>query len=254
MRALLLVVLLLAALTGCAGDASDATPSVEPLTLLQEAADKIRMADTFKLYVLQRGAPYNFLINLSENPDDLMTVQFRLAEGQFVSPDELFASASVKSNILTMEVEIYANGTDQWFRAPALSIPWINAPFAPGFDPVALVSDDGGFEAALTSLVELSFMGAISLEDGQPVWHLRGTADGAKVAALVVGLLEIEGSVPVDVYIHRETGYPARVLVTQPGTESTDNPDPTQWVIDVYDVNAPADFETPTAQTAPAEG
>lgn len=236
---------LMLALSGCGGS-TDATPPVEPATLLQQAADKIRAADTFKLYVLQQGAPYNFAINLSQDPTELMNVQFRLAEGQFVSPDELYAKASVKTNILTLDVEIYAKDADQWFRATSLSVPWLNAPFAPGFNPVALVGDEGGFEAALTSLVELNFLGAASLEDGQPVWHLSGIADGQKVAALVVGLLQIEGSVPVDVYIHRETGYPVRVLVTQPNTTSEQNPDPTQWVIDVYDINAPAEFTRPT--------
>lgn len=242
---LLILAALSLALVGCGGS-TDATPAVEPLTLLQQAADKIRAADTFKLYVLQQGAPYNFVINLSQNPNEMMNVQFRLAEGQFVSPDELYAKASVKTNILTLDVEIYAKGNEQWFRATSLSVPWVMGAFAPGFNPVALVSDEGGFEAALTSLVELAFNGAMNLEDGQPVWHLSGIADGQKVAALVVGLLQIEGSVPVDVYIHRETGYPVRVLVTQPNTANEQNPDPTQWVIDVYDINAPAEFTRPT--------
>ncbi len=234
------------ALSGCGGGSTDATPSVEPLTLLRRAADKIRAAETFKLYVLQRGAPYNFTINLSQDPNELMNVQFRLAEGQFVSPDELYAKASVKTSILTLDVEIYAKNDDQWFRATSLSVPWLNAPFAPGFNPVALIGDEGGFEAALTSLIELSFEGATTLEDGQPVWHLSGIADGQKVAALVVGLLRIEGSVPVDVYVHRETEYPVRVVVTQPDTATAENPEPTEWVIDVYDIDAPVSFTRPT--------
>jgi len=243
---LLIFAALTLALSGCGGGSTDATPSAEPLTLLQQAADKIRAADTFKLYVLQRGAPYNFAINLSQDPNELMNVQFRLAEGQFVSPDELYAKASVKTSILTLDVEIYAKADDQWFRATSLSVPWLNAPFAEGFNPIALVGDEGGFEAALTSLIELNFEGATTLEDGQPVWHLSGVADGQKVAALVVGLLRIEGSVPVDVYVHRETGYPVRIVVTQTGTESAEYPDPTEWVIDVYDIDAAPEFTRPT--------
>lgn len=246
MRKWILLLLAAIGLAGCAGGETT-TPTLEPRTLLTDAATKIRASDTFRLYVLQEGAPYDFLIAVDENATEAMTVQFRLAEGQYVAPDELQATASVRVGGLgaTIEIEIYADGEDQWFRVPTLAIPWQNRPFAPGFDPIALIGEDTGFEAALSSLVELEFVGNVSLEDGQPVYHLRGIADGAKVGALVVGLLDIQGSVPVDVYINRDNMLPVRLVVTQPETASERYPDPTRWIIDVFDINADPALQPP---------
>lgn len=235
-------------MAGCAGEDS-ATPTQEPRELLSDAAAKIRESSSFKLYILQEGAPYDFKIGVTADPADWMTVRFRLAEGQFVAPDQIQAKASVRVGAVgaPIEVEIYARGDDQWFRVPTLSIPWQNSPFAPGFSPLALLAVDSGFDAALSSLIELEFLGNLTLEDGQPVYHLRGISDGEKVASLVVGLLDIEGNVPVDVYINRETGFPVRVEVTQPDTVSAEYPDPTKWIIDVFDINADAVIEPPQA-------
>lgn len=240
-RALLILLICLTALglTGCGGE--DEATVDDPLALLVTAADQIRSADSFRLYVIQEGAPYTFPIAVAA---DLMNVRFRLAQGQYVAPDTLQARASVVAG-LTLEIDIFAQGDDQWFRVNTLAIPWQNAPFAAGFNPAALISDDGGFQAALTALLELEFVGATTLEDGQSVYHLRGIADGPSVATLVVGLLEIEGEVPVDVFINRETGYPARLVLTQPETATEENPEPTRWVIDVFDINAEPQLDPP---------
>jgi hypothetical protein len=243
---ILLVVLIV--VTGCQGsEAPDAPP--DPLQLLIDAADNIRSSESFRLYVIQQGAPYFFAI--APSVSELMSVRFRLAQAQYVAPDTIFATASIIAGGLTMEVEIYSEGDDQWFRIPALSVPWQNEDFAPGFNPVTLIAEDSGFQAALTALESLEFVGSENLEDGTPVYHLTGTAHGPDVTALVVGLIEAEGTLPVDVYIHRETGYPVRIVLTQPETITEENPDPTRWVIDVFDVNAEPEITPPAPAAAP---
>jgi hypothetical protein len=58
-------------------------------------------------------------------------------------------------------------------------------------------------------------------------------------------LLDIQGSVPVDVYINRDNMLPVRLVVTQPETASEQHPDPTRWIIDVFDINADPALQPP---------
>ncbi len=236
--ALLLGIMLIAA--ACAPSSSEDSGPEDLLQTLTAAADTIRSSDTFRIYVIQQGAPYLFQIRLA---DGLAEVSFRNAEAQYVSPETVQARASVRFGGLTLDIDIFAQGEDQWFRLPGA--PWISGAFAQGFNPATLVADDSGFEAALSSLRELEFIASESLEDGQPVWHIRGVATGSAVADLVVGLLDIEGDVPVDVYINRENGYVVRLALTQVGTATEEAPD-TVWIIDVYDVNAEPALDPPT--------
>lgn len=226
-------------LVGCAGDSEEATP-IDPVALLVEASSNIRAKDTFRLYVEQTGAEYLIPVYLFNN--ELVNVEFRFARAQYVAPDTLQATARVIA-VMPLDVDVLARGIEQWYQLPGLS--WQKGEFAPRFNPATLISDDSGFQAALTALKELEYLGETTLEDGRPVYHLRGMADGAAVANLVVGLLNLEGDIPVEVFIHREERYPVRLVLTQPETISESEPIPTTWTIDVFDVNAPSEIITP---------
>lgn len=217
---------------------------IDELQVLQEASDKIVAADAFRLYVLQEGAPYSFTIALA---DGLIEVRFRLADAQYVAPDTIQATASVIAlGGLRVDVDIYADGDDQWFRIPALSTPWQNADFAEGFNPSNIVADGSGFQAVLTTLTNLQLIGTETLDDGQPVYHMSGIADGPSVGDLIVGLLDVENDVPIDIFVNRETGFPVRLVMTQPETVTEEFPDPTTWIIDVYDINEEPILDPPT--------
>ena len=54
-------------------------------------------------------------------------------------------------------------------------------PFAPGFNPESLIAEDTGIEAALKSLIDLSYVGETQLENGADVYHLAATANGPDV-------------------------------------------------------------------------
>ncbi|MEM6285334.1 MAG: hypothetical protein AAF787_24305, partial [Chloroflexota bacterium] len=80
-----------------------------------------------------------------------------------------------------------------------------------------------------------------------PVFHMTGRADGQAVTDLLVGLIEPEGEVLLNVYIHAEDNTPVRLIITMPGTETEEVPEPTQWIVDVYDFNEPVTIDGPTA-------
>ena len=241
------ILLILALLmVSCEGDTSEA--DIEPLELLTEAAENIRAADTFRLYVEQTGASYFIPIYLGA---DIVNVEFRFARAQYVAPDVISATARIVTIGLALDAEIFSRDDDQWYRIPAGAGPWINADFAPGFNPASLIAEDSGFQAALTALLELEYIGEETLEDGTPVYHLKGIANGPDVTALVVGLIDAQADVPVDVYINRENRYPVRLVLTQPETITADEPEPTTWTIDVFDVDAASEIEAPDGETVP---
>lgn len=244
--ALMFIIVVSGVIAGCSTDSTtEATP--EPMTLLVEAADKIRTSDTFRLYVEQTGNTYRFEVYLDEARTNLVRAEFEFARAQYVARDMLQATTRILIETplgqLAQDVDIFSKGSLQWYRLAGL--PWIAGDFAPGFNPVTLIADDSGFQAALTALEALEFVGTPTLEDGTPTYHLRGTANGPAIRGLVVGLINFAETVPVDVFIHRETRYPVRLILTQPETATDENPDPTTWTIDVFDVDEAADLTPP---------
>lgn len=244
----LLIVLLAASVMLMACGDGGGQPPEDSLELLRESAEKIRAAETFRLYIEQSGRPAIFYIYFDEAQTQLVEIEYRFARAQYVAPDILQATARVivKSlGNLPIDAEIFSRSTEQWYRLPPALSNWIKGDFAPGFNPATLIADDSGFQTALTTLKSLEWVENITLDNGQPVYHLTGIADGPAVKALVVGLIDPAGDVPVDVYVNRDTGMPVRLILTLPETADADNPDPTRWTIDVYDVNAPSELTPP---------
>ncbi len=259
---MILLMVLSVILTACdtdnASDNSDdeTENALDPIALLTESADNIRAAETFRLDVQQEGADYNVLIDLN---GETTAVAFRRAQAQYVSPDEVQGTVRVLAGIVPIDVDIYSSGVRQWVRF--VGTDWISEDFAPGFNAATLIEEDTGFEAALSALADLDYSGEESLEDGTPVYHIAGTAEGEAVTSLLVGMIETEGLVPVDVYLHREERYPVRIVIHQVDNATEENPEGTIWTIDVFDVDdAPeltppqgADVDVETTAEATAE-
>lgn len=239
----LLFAALFAACTGGASPTSTPTPTPDPLALITEAANKIRAADTFRMTVDQRGPDYTIYT-------DYGAVLFRRADAQYVAPDVMQAAIRVLAVGLRVDVDVFARGEDQWYRAVWTANTWLHQPFAPGFNPRALIAEDTGFRAALDAVIDLRYVGETQLESGQNVLHISGMADGADMNALLIGLIEMNGTVQVDVYIDRETGYPARFVLTEtvPGEDA-----PRVWTMDVLEVNAEPSIDPPAEVEAAAE-
>lgn len=228
-RILTLAGLLLALiLVGCTGGSEDAGPPPNVDETLHNAAELISAAETFKLEIIPFGAPFDFSIDLGEGE---VKVRFNRAIGQFIAPNEVGAEVTVDMGA-NVDLRIYAREDDQWYRPPLVG--WINAYFAEGFDPSRVLDDQLGFQALLDTLSGVSYVGYEDI-NGTGTYHFEAMADGEAVSSLLM-LIEMEGQVPVDVFISRNTGYPVRVEVEHPDTATEDDPN-TVWRVDVFDIN-----------------
>ena len=238
MRKVLMLILSLLVLVGCSAASNEPPP--EPLALVTEAANNIRGRSTFRMEVLSSGAPYAVETDFGAN------VFFRQARAQYVAPDTLQGNVRLIVAGIPADVDIFSQGDIQWYRNQILTgNEWVNQPFAPGFNPQALIADDTGFQAALNALIDIEYIGESNLEDGTPAYHLTGTADGQDISALLAGIIQIQGNANVDVYIHREDRYPVRFIITLPETVTETEPDPTRWTVDVYDIDAAPELDVP---------
>lgn len=246
-----LIVLLLAA---CApGEPSTPAPTPDALALVRQAADNIRSAETFRLYVEQSGPDY--VIETLYGG-----VLFRRAVGQYVAPGQMQAEIRVSAAGLNVNVDVFSRGEEQWYRAIWTGNQWLREDFSPGFNPEQLIAEDTGFRAALNALLDLDYLGIETLENGATVHHISGLADGAAVSALLVGLIETAGDVRVDVYIDTTTLYPVRftLLETVPVVADGGLPNlnsrlapgaPAErlWTVDISDINAAPALDGPEA-------
>lgn len=243
MTRLLLIVLAVCVLAACT-PAAPAGPPPDPLSIVQSAAQSIRAAQTFRLIVDQTGPDYVMMTDFGD-------VNLRRAEAVYVSPDVMQSAISVTAlGGLRVDIEVFARAAEQWFRSPVWTAnTWINAQFAPGFNPAALIAEDTGFNAALGAVIDLSYVEVTTLEDGQRVHQLSGRAAAEGVNALLIGLIVMYGEVGVDIYVNTETGFPARFVLLETIAGEEDR----TWTLDIYDVNEPADIDDPQA-AAPADG
>jgi len=226
-------------LIGCNSAPATEAP-LDPRALLDQSVMNLRAAQTFRLIIERNGANYFFQTDLGE-------VGFDRAEGQYVSPDTIGAKVKIVLGNLPVEADVYAKGANQSVRGIWTSMRWQQQVFAPGFDPSRLVSQEGnGLETAMQALVEPGLVGEETLEDGAAVYHISATAKGEEVSAMVVNLIQMTGTVNVDVYLSKDSGLPLRFFLEQTDT-AAEGGEPTTWTIDLYDFDAPAEIVQPGA-------
>ncbi len=242
---LALLIVLVSCTTSSTPSSGTVTPT-DPLTLVTEAANLIRAAETFRLDVNQEGPDY-IIGTVYAN------VYYRRATAQYVAPGVMQADVSVIEPLtgLRIDVGVYAEGANQWYRAIWTGNNWVNQAFAAGFNPEALIAEDTGFNAALNAIIDITYVGEETLDSGANVHHVRGNARGEDVNALLVGLIETSGNVTVDLYIDRTTLYPVRITITEEDSpwavtpEPGETAEPVLWIMDIYAINEPAVLDVP---------
>jgi len=249
---LLLLVVLSLMLTACTGSQSAATPTPLPdaQTLLNKAASEVQNAKTIKIKLQLTGAPS--FVDPPATPGGLgNNISFISANGLYVAPDKFSATVSAALFGVPGSVDVIAIADDQWMKNQILTAGhWVARVFSPGFNAAKLISSSEGIQAALKAFKNIKMVGVENI-DGQDMYHISGTADGAEIASLTVGL--IRGTVVnVDVYIRVDTGRADRVIMVQPDTVTSKEPKPTTWTLELFDYNADAQIIAPDTGGTPA--
>lgn len=238
----LLLLMMILVIAGCNTTTETPAPTLAPTALLAQATANAQAAKTLRVAIDRTGADYLFTA-------DMGTVVFNSLGGQYVAPDIIQATARVLLGRLPVDLEVYARGEDQWIRGVFTNMEWQNTIFAPGFNPQTLLSQPGtGLQTALTALKDVQLAGEEALEDGTAAYHLTSTAQGPDVSALVVNIVQMTGEVTVDVYVDKARLLPVKFVIVQPDTVTAEQPEPTQWTIELYDFDAEAELTPPEGQ------
>lgn len=239
---LILLVLSMFLIGACTPQSADDTiDNEEAQVLVQESVDNLRELRSFRMRVNQGGVPYRFYFQLGPDQPEFVT-EMSSAEGGFIAPDNLFASARISVRGILVNVGLFATAEGQWLSP--LNAAWIPYVYAEGFDPGDMMVEGDGFNRAINGLTDLRYIGTEQRE-GTEVIHVQGDATGEVVNTLLFGILEIiEDHTVVDVYIDKVALLPVELLLTLPesANEEYDN---TFWRIEIYDTDVIFDVDTP---------
>ncbi|MEO8607571.1 MAG: LppX_LprAFG lipoprotein [Chloroflexota bacterium] len=226
-------------IVGCTPNAPATEVPLDAHTLLTQSINNLRPKQTFRVIIERTGADYIFDTEMGK-------VAFKRAEGQYVAPDTIGAKVKIVLGTLPVEADVYAKGATQSVRGVWTSMKWQTSVFSSGFDPSKIISqENSGLDQAVNALVDPKLLGEESMDDGTAAYHISATANGADVAAMVVNLIQMTGTVNVDVYLAKDTGLPLRFVIVQPDSATATQTDPTKWTIDLFDFDAKSDIEVP---------
>lgn len=238
-RLLILSLVLLFVLAACGGGNRESLSDEEAHAALQEAVTNLRQLQSFRIDVTQGGTPYLFYfqIGLVET-----VVALTRAEGAFIAPDNLYASAVMSAQDRLVNIGLFANSTNQWIKP--LSLDWFVYEYAPGFNPLDVMGEGTGFNYAVDNLTELEFV-AYESHNGLETLHLQANASRDVVNSLLFGLLYIaEDQARVDFFIDVDKNIVAELLLTLPDTATESSPN-TFWQIEIHDHNQQIEVDTP---------
>jgi hypothetical protein len=234
-RRLWLPLILFTLLAACTAAPTPEAPP-DPVQLMNEATSNVLGVNTLKIIVDRSGADYIMVT-------DIGNAVFNRIEAQYVAPATLQAQARVVLSGIPAQIEIFAQDEEQWWRL--VGTEWQNMVFLPGFNPRALLQQEGrGLRAAFAALDNVTYQGITTLDDGSSVYHLTATADGAEISWLMLYLVQITGQTTVDAYIDTTTRLPLRFVIVQPDT-ATEEIGPTTWNMEFYDFDTEAALDVP---------
>lgn len=218
-----------------------------PQEMLAAVTTNLRDVQTLRLLLEQEGAEYPFSFSADGTAASAVPASIRRGRVQFVAPDVISGTISLNVSGMPISVDVFVRGPNQYMRLPAGR--WLSTTLGGEFDPADLTREGGAFEQALLNLEGLEYIGYETLPDGTETEHLRGVAPGPAAAALLLGLVEADAPVTVNVYIDTDSGLPALLTLEMlpPGLEDTPQAPRTLWRLEVYDINAEPAFEDPEA-------
>ncbi|MFQ3534942.1 MAG: LppX_LprAFG lipoprotein [Aggregatilineales bacterium] len=221
------LVLMCFTLAACGTPTASPTPPPDPRTLLSAAAADIQAVSALRFKLQLTGAPA-FI-------DDDGIISFSSADGVYVAPDKVSAKVSAAVAGVAGQIDIVTVGDEQYMKHILLTANrWLNMQFSPGFNAERLIRGDLGIKYALNALTDLTYHGVVDLF-GTPVHHISGRASVADISAVTVNLIRGTGSADADIYINTVSGRVERIVLVQPETVSDQHPEPTTWIMELFD-------------------
>ena len=215
-RPLLCLIILSLFLAACR---QDATPPPSPEEITANSAQVMKSLPGFHFIIERDGAPAYL--------DYAETLNFRRAEGDFVSPDRAHATIRIIAPGLVAEISIIGIGENYW-ETNLLTGEWIALPPGTGFNPAIMFDPQIGFQPILESdLSNLQLLGTEELEDlpGIPLYALTGTLAGERLWQMSYEMIGPE-TMSVQMWIEPESYYLYRVIITEPSSQETASSDP----------------------------
>ncbi len=231
-RVIILLLLNLIWLAGCAGRDLPDIPAEE---IIQHSVERMKNMAGFSFLFERSGAPA--YLDLDE------TLNFRRAEGVFVSPDAVSAHVRIIVPGLVVETDIVSIGSSQW-STNILTGQWEQLPPEWGFNPTVMFDPEIGIQAALASgLTELELVNTEELEEvpGLELYVIKGMMDGEAIYRTSYGLIG-PGRVKVTIWIAPDTYEAHRLILTEVGMNEED----TVWRFDFWDFDQVIEISLPS--------
>lgn len=192
-------------------------------------------------------AGFEYLIERSGQPvylDYEETIAFRRAEGQFVSPDRVFAKVRIITPGLVTEVQIISIGGVQW-ETNLLTGAWQPTDPLYSFNPSLLFSSEKGIPVVLANDLispELRGMEELTEIPGKKLYAIQATMLGETAYQMTYGMIDND-LLRVEVWIDPVSYDLYRLVLIDPAN-SADKED-TTWQIDFWNFGHTFDIEVP---------
>ncbi|MBI3244580.1 MAG: LppX_LprAFG lipoprotein [Chloroflexi bacterium] len=223
-----LSVLALIWLAGCGGPSTPPpTPTPTPDEWLDRAAQAALAIKSAQFTLIREGAPAVL--------DPATNTTFTEAAGKYQSPDRVSADVKVSlfGNVVSVQMLWLPEGN---FISNPLTGAFSEAPAGATFNGVAVFGADGIPGVLKDGIQNATLVGAETVEEVE-TYHLKGEADGDKLAALTADTLAAGTSYPVDVWMNTTTYNPVRLHIAEP--------DGNGWTIDLFAFDEPVEINAP---------
>lgn len=205
-------------------------------TVLEGAVARMTAVSGFHFMIDRSGAPAYF--------DSAETLNFRQAEGDYVTPDRARAVVRIIAPGLVTDVSVVSVGAIQW-ETNVLTGQWEELPPDWGFNPTVLFDSQLGLPAILSlDLSNLARGESGKLDDGsdQLLYQLTADVTGERLYQMSGGLIG-PGPVSATLWIAPETFELHRILVVEPAAGSEEA---SIWQVDFGEFDLQLEIEPPT--------
>jgi hypothetical protein len=233
---LLLLLLVLASLAAACGSSEEPTSTLPPdaEVVLEVSAEAMGSVQSVRFKIERSGAPVYI--------DNLDTLNFALAEGQFAAPSSANAVVTLAVGNINAQIGAIAIDGQTWLTNP-ITGEWDEAPSGYDFDPATLFDPELGWRPLLASgLSDVEWIGETT-KNSEPRYHIRALADEDRVALILAGLIRRQ-PVDLDMWIDPETGYvrEAELSTVHEGQTS-------DWYIEFSEFDAPIEIAPPDIES-----